>query len=796
MKISLNWIRDFVELADITPAELMERVTMATAEVEEVETCWEHLHQVVTARVTQINPHPNADKLRLVRVNDGQSEMEVVCGAPNVAMDQIVALAKIGTKLPGGELKASSIRGIRSEGMICAEDELGLSESHEGILIFPQDTPIGITLDKLYGPMDIVLEVDNKSLTNRPDLWGHVGFSRELAAIYNKPQRFSVDESLLVKPENPDPLRIDNQTSELCPRYSALVVNNVEVKPSPAWMQHRLRSVGLRPINNLVDVTNYVMLELGQPMHAFDRRQIQGDCIVIRTAKADEIFTTLDENEHKLLESDIVIADTQRAVALGGVMGGMNSEIVDDTTCVVLESANFHPATIRRTANRLNLRTDSAQRFEKGQDPAATYPSIIRAVELIRETCPQAQVVSEFLDAWPSPPETIKIDIDFEHIHTRLGERLPEEQIIGILESLRYGVERNGQQLHLTVPSYRATGDVSMKADIVEEIGRIYGYDNITPIAPLVLSDPPRANLQRELEWQLRDILCQKLNFDEVSNYSFANPQTYEKAGFDTEGYLRLRNPISVDADRMRGDLIPQIIANCATNQKHFEQFRLFELGRTIRKQDRNDKALANETTRLCGAVYGEEETPFYVTKGLILQLLEEIRLPNVQVTIPQNLPSWLHPGRSIQLNFAKKTIGLLGELHPRIADRFELKKRVALFDLDVDLLFNLPRKKLAFEPLQRFPVNPVEITVVVDRTRPVAEIEQVIRKAAGKRLFDMAFLYKYEGERLTQGKKAVTYRVVFGAKDCTLAHEETAALHEGLLKALRDANMPIRGEE
>ena len=798
MKISLNWIKDFVSLQEPDPAEVLRRVTMSTAEVEAVERVGAHFPHVVTACIVAIKPHPNADKLKLVCVNDGLGEMEVVCGAPNLAEGRIVALAKAGCELPIGRLKAAIIRGIRSEGMICAEDELGLSDSHEGILEFPADTPIGLPLDKIFGPPDIVLEIDNKSLTHRPDLWGHIGFAREFAAIYRKPLKRHLDEKLLDDvPEDPDPLLVDNRAPDLCPRYSALVVRNVAVRPSPEWMQQRLRAVGIRPINNLVDVTNYVMAEFGQPMHAFDRRHIQGDVIVIRRADDGERFMTLDEHEHLLTPDDIMIADKNRAVALGGVMGGVNSEIVDDTTCIVLESANFHPVHIRRTANRLQLRTDSAQRFEKGQDPANTRPSIVRSVELIRLTCPEAVIGSGFLDSWPNPPEPVRITIDFDLIHRRLGERLPEETIINILRRLQFKAKRVGiDRLSVAVPTYRATGDVGIPADIVEEIGRIYGYDNITPIPPKALSDPPEANRIRRLEWELRDNLCARFGFDEVSNYSFTSESEMRRYGLDPEPCLRLKNPLSSDADRLRTSLIPNIVANVAANQRTYASFRLFELGRVTLKKNRRDPELARENFRLAGAVYGEGDTPFYPAKSVVWDLLSRMRTADLHYEIAGDPPPWANPGRCVVLSSGRTPIGFVAELHPEVADNCEIHDRVGLFDLDIDIFLSLPRSKVTFKPIRRFPVNPIEITVVVDKRRPVAEIEAVIRKAAGKLLVESRFLYSYKGEKLPADKKAVTYHVVFGAEDRTLGREEVTSLHKKLVNRLRKAGMPLRGEE
>lgn len=799
MKLSLNWIKDFVALDTLDPQNVMTRVTISTAEVEGVEIINRHFAQVVTARVLELRPHPNADKLKLARVNDGMGEVEVVCGAPNVAVGQIVALARAGALLPKGRLELATIRGVRSEGMLCAEDELGLSDDHAGLLVFPPETPLGLTLDKIYGGEDILFEVENKSLTHRPDLWGHYGFAREFSAIYGQTLREPDLGAVSLAPSAPlDPLRIENLAPELCPRYSALVLRKVSVVPSPIWMQQRLRAVGLRPINNLVDVTNYVMLELAQPLHAFDRRRIAGDLIRVRRAEAGERFTTLDKQEHTLTTEQLVIADAGRPIALGGVMGGLDSEIVPDTTCLVLESANFHAAGIRRTATRFNLRTESAQRFEKAQDPANTVPAILRAVELLRLTCPQLEVASLLLDSWPQPPKAVEIEIDFDYIHEHLGERLPEERIIEILRSLHFGVKVLGNRAMLiAVPSYRATKDVGIKADIVEEIGRIFGYDNIAPRAPKVLSDPPEHNLLRELEWRLKDIMVQRLNFCEVYNSSFTDGPALERCGFSTAQTLALRNPLSVEADRMRPTLVPHIIANVAKNQRGYEALRLFELGHAIRKEDPASRELPLETLRLCGALAKQsDDTPFYAVKGCVGELLSVLGYTDWRCDAAAQVPGWAHPGRVAEIRIGQTSLGFIGELHPRVADAHELPFRVALFDLDVAALFALPKPECTFTPLRRFPVNPIEMTVVMDKRESVARVEECIRVAGGAFLLSYSYLYGYEGERLAADKKAVTYNVVFGAPDRTLSGDEVSSLHKNLTATLRQAGFPLRGEE
>jgi len=795
MKLSLEWINEFVNIDGINPADLMNRLTMSTAEVEGLETVGEHFRQVLAVRVIEVKQHPNADKLKIVKVADGVSEYEVVCGAPNVAVGQMVALARTGTVLPSGELKPAVIRGVKSEGMLCAEDELGISDDHSGLLLLPEGTAAGTTLDAIYGAPDALIEIDNKSITNRPDLWGHYGFAREVAAIYGRSLKFAPGENVILEGEAVESLQIENRAPELCMRYSALVIDNVSVRPSPEWMQRRLRRVGLRPINNLVDVTNYIMLELGQPMHAFDRRMIEGGRIIIRRAESGEKFVTLDGVEHELSPENLLIADAVKGVALAGVMGGLHSSIAEDTGKIVLESATFHAANVRRTANAFALRTDSAQRFEKSQDPCNTVPALYRAFELIRLTCPQARTVSPVMDSWPVKAPEIKIEKSLSRIRRRLGADIPDERILGILASLKFGIEKlDDDRFVVSVPSWRATKDISMGADIVEEVGRIYGYDNIAPQAPLVACVTPPSNPQRIFERRLKNVLCTGLGFDEVMNYSMSGEQLFSRCGFDSENALRLRNHLSVEEDRMRTSLIPQIIMNVADNQRFRSDFRIFENGRSYHKVNRSDAGLAAERNWVTGAVSSEKRDGLFLgVRSLLDSLLDRLGI-EADWRVWAGCSSWAHPGRAAQIGAENRVIGNIAELHPKIAGEMDVRHACVIFELDADVLFELHNPDAKFTPLRRFPVNSLELTVVAASRRNQTDIVNIIRKSGGDLLLNVAYMYQYEGDPIPSGSKAVTYNIVFGADDHTLSSEEIEHAREGVIAALAAEGLPVRG--
>ena len=800
MNLSRRWLEDYIDLNGIDDHELMSRLTMSTAEVEEVQRMGEHFNHIVTARITAMGQHPNADKLRLATVEYGADDpLEVICGAPNIEVGQIVPLATVGCPMPAGELKKAKIRGVESIGMLCSEREMGLSDAHTGIMVLPEDTPVGIPLKDVVGFTDAIIDIDNKSLTHRPDLWGHVGFCRELAAIYDRPYTYTPDTALAEKlydESKKDALRIENQAADVCPRYCALVVENVSVKPSPRWMQERLIAVGLRPINNLVDITNFVQYELGQPMHAFDRRQIAGDIIRVRMAQQDEAFSTLDEREHKLCSEDIVIADADRAVALGGVMGGLNSEIQEDTTALVFESACFDAATIRRTAQRHDCRTDSSMRFEKSQDPENADTGIFRALELLLETCPDAVVTSELLDSYPGKADSVSISITLDFLKRRLGIDISAEDVTRILTALEFGVEYNDSSFTIAVPSFRATKDIGIPYDIVEEIGRIWGYDNITPAPPAIDLRPPKErNEFRTFEWVTRDYFALELGFTEVMNYSFVGEDQLKRSGEEPGKELMLRNALASHHDRMRRNLVPGLLEHVTGNLRFFHDFSLFEVGRAYIKEDRQSPKLAEEHTLLAAAMVNAGEDDFYRMKGAIERYLKRMGINGASFEpAGGDLPGWAHPGQAAVIMVQRKPMGHLATLHPKVARNFDIvRHRVILCEMDIGGLFALPARTLKFKQWSEQPTSPFELSVLADRHVYVRDIEKLIRKAAGKQLMDIRLFSVYEGASVPEGQKSVSYHLVFGESERTLSSDEINDLRQRVIDALQKAGYPLK---
>lgn len=788
MRISLDWLNDFVDIHDLDAQDLANRFTLATAEVEGVERIGDNWPGVVTARITAIRPHPDAEKLRLATVTDGGEIQEVVCGAPNIEVGQIIPLAKLGAQLPGGlVIKKAKIRGVESQGMLCSAKELGLAEESSGIFILDPATPLGLPLGQALGFADTVLEVDNKSLTHRPDLWGHLGIAREVAAVFKR--ELTLPPLDLPEPQGESRLDVDVQEPSLCYRYSALAFEGVRVGPSPEWVKRRLAAVGARSINNVVDASNVVMFELGQPTHAFDRDKLAGDCLVIRRAQAGETMATLDEVERTLDPDILVIADSQKPIALAGIMGGISTAVDEKTTRLVLESANFHPATIRRAALKLGLRTDAAARFEKSLDPNWTVMAIARFAQILKETCPQLAAVGCLQDRDHSPHQPVQIPLSTEFVRQKLGMDMKDEAITDILERLGFGVAGEGGHYQIGVPTWRSTKDVGIAEDLVEEVGRMVGYDHIPPVAPLAPVAPTPVDPKRELVRRVRRYLAFGEGFAETYAYPFASAGRLEAAGLDGEAAIPLANPLSADHDRLVPDLIPNLLGQVAGNLRHREHFRVFEVGVTFQPGETHPV----ETEWVAGVVVGPQSPRgelFFQAKGTVERLFGHLKLADVQLEAAQR--ESFHPGRSARLVQGQRDLGWLGEIHPQVADAFGIDSRVAVFLLPVQALYKAKRRAERFEELPQYPHVPFDVAVVVDHKEPAGRVEQLLKQAA-KQIQEVKLFDVYEGDRLPQGKKSLAFRVTFLDPTHTLTPKEIENLQGRVLRKLEEAGYSLR---
>ena len=623
---------------------------------------------------------------------------------------------------------------------------------------------------------DSIIEIDNKSLTNRPDLWGHLGMAREVAAIAGLSVADPVGEMPVAASKGD--LSITIEDSNLCARFSGQRVENVKVGPSPLWMQYRLNSLGVNPISNLVDVTNYVLCELGQPMHAYDA-DLLGDTIVVRAARKGESILALNGEKYLLTPEDIVIADAHKPVGIAGIIGGNDTAIRSTTKRIVLEAANFPAANVRKSSSRLKLRTDASMRFEKGQDPENTVRALARAVELLKQISAGSQAAPP-IDVYARKSTPPKIQLDIDWAERKLGRKLSTEKVINIFRSLVFGVEQiDSRKLLLTVPSWRATKDISIPEDLVEEIGRMVGYASIVPQAPAVLAAPTPRNLEHEQHRAIRAAMVGQ-GFTEVSNYSFISDADAAMFGYSTDKLLQVANPIIADQKYMRPSLLPGIRRNLADNSRYFTDFRLFEIGRAYTK---GPDGAPKERTHLVAAIYGRE------TNGA--NLLEMKRIIQYVAAgykvVPAKAPGKImHPERAAHIEIAGYHVGELYELHPGLLDR----GRVAILDLDLDALRGLPSQRAPYRPLRRFPTSSFDLSIVAPLHTLVADLESKLRQLAGDTLVALQFLLIFA---LPSDKKSVSFRLTLGADDRTLTAEEVTRTRDRVVEGIKSAGFELR---
>ncbi len=780
MNFSYNWLRELVEGLDASPSELTGLITIKTAECEGVHDFAPHLSAVCAARVESVEPIEGSKNVKAVVDTGRYGRKTVVCGAPNCRPGVVTAYVPSGTTLGNKEIRKATIGGVESDGMLASGAELGINGESAGILELQGLEPGA----PLGAEPDSIIEVDNKSLTHRPDLWGHHGMAREVSAITRRALKDPVDLSILPTGDGSINVRIEDY--EMCPRYSALVLENVTVGPSPLWLQARLEAVGLNSISNVVDVTNWVMAEIAQPMHAFDADKLHGG-IVVRRAGAGERIVALNHEEYELQSSNLVIADEESAIAVAGVIGGLYSAIGPETKRIVLESANFHPGSVRKTSVNLKLRTDASMRFEKSQDPENTVRGLARAVQLLQMVSPGIRVVGGVVDVRRKDASTTTrpVVLPLEWLDRKIGRHVDPAEVRQILESLQFGVtEPEPGVLSVVVPSWRATKDISIKDDLVEEIGRMIGYASIPPQPPLVPTKVPPANPARAYHHDLRAALS-AIGFDEVYNYSFVNEKTIDRFGLNFEEHVRVLNPIASDQTHLRTSLVPGIQKNIEDNARYFEEFRLYEIGVEIRKKDVASD-LPVEAFHLCAASYrreGDAEALFE------LKSLAEELAPGVVVKPSVEPQVYEHPARVADLILEGRPVGRLFELHPAFCER----GRAAILNLNLDLLLEMRRAAVKYRPLRRFPSSSFDLSVVAPARALSGDIEALLRQHAGSELESMEWVREYSGPPLAEGTKSVSYRLTVGAQDRTLSSDDLTAIRQRIIEGMRGAGYELR---
>ncbi len=763
MKFSYNWIRSMVDGLDV-PAESLERlITMKTAECEGIELAGELLAGAVAAHVESVSAIEGGKHVVKAIVDAGKyGRKTVVCGAPNCRAGMMSVYVPLGSK---------SIAGVLSEGMLASAAELGISRDHAGIIELSD-------CDQLPPP-DQVIDIDNKSITHRPDLWGHHGMAREVAAITGKVLRDPVNAALLPAPGSP--INVEIEDLSVCPRYSALVFENVTVQPSPLWLQARLTAIGLNPISNIVDLTNYIMAELAQPMHAFDRAKLHGDTIFARAARDGERILALNDETYSLGPSNLVIADAGGPIAVAGVIGGHGSAISEGTTSIVLESANFNAASVRKTSVALKLRTDASMRFEKSQDPHNTVRALARALELLPLLSPGIRLVGGLADrsANLASPEPLELNLDW--LARKLGRTLEASEVQRILESLQFGVASPGPRtLTVTIPSWRATKDVAMADDLVEEVGRMIGYDSIEPTPPLVPCAPSYDPPEREFLRNVRRLIAAR-GYTEVSNYSFISEESARRFGLAIEDHVRVLNPIAAGQELMRASLLPGIHGNIVENARHFDEFRIFEVGHEIHKAG---SAKPEERPHLMAAFYSKSAPQAILElKGLAESLVPGLRLH------PAEPYSWEHSARCAEVWWQGRLIGRLSELHPSLID----SGRAAVLDLDLTLLQSLKPDLAGYKPVRRFPTSAFDLSVIADARELAGNLELRIRQFAGELAEAIEYVREFQGSPLPEGRKSVTFRIVAGAPDRSLSSAEITALYVAIVAGLTGLGYDFR---
>jgi phenylalanyl-tRNA synthetase beta chain len=792
VRISTRWLARHVDLAGLSAHEIAEGLTLSTAEVEGVERFLPHLSDVVVGAVVERGKHPDADKLSFCKVDVGGPELlGIVCGAANVAAGQKVAVARVGTRLPGDlVIKKAKIRGVESQGMICSERELGLGEEHSGIWVLPPDAPVGRPVAESLGLDDWTIEIDNKSLTHRPDLWGHRGMAAEVAAIFRR-NLARLEPSLPPAGKGaPFPVRIE---SPACSRYYAVPIDGVRARRSPDWLRALLSAVGQRPIDLLVDLSNFVMLDLGQPNHLFDRARLSPEGIVVRMARAGETMKTLDGVERKLVSSDLLVCSGPSPVALAGVMGGEGSKVSPETTTLLLETATFHPATVRRTAQRLGLRTDSSARFEKSLDPTLPARAAAHFVALLAGLEPGLALPAPPTDAgeWKDPARTVRLR--GSRARAVLGTEIEDGEIEDVLRRLGFEIERSGDAFDVHVPSARATKDLTIEADLVEEIGRIHRYGRIpekTLVGELLPAPPDE---RRALVRVLQDRLAGPARFREVLSYSFLPDALLEKLGGLGLPHVQVVNPAAEGVSRIRRSVLPSLLAGLEENRRRRDELRLFEIGKGYLPERPSPKGEPMEVHQLALVWAGAPpaaDARFDAGRTPRLQAVVEDLLLAAGRERPAwsacaEPADWAHSGRCLELAGAGKgePLAVLAPLDPALARRLglsgELASEVACAEISIDLLLAAPARAAAYAPVPKFPAVKVDVAAAVPSDVPALRLVEAIGRAgkglvASTELFDL-----YTGPNLGAGRKSLAFHVALASESRTLGEQDVAKFLE-----------------
>ena len=802
MKASIEWLKEYSDI-NVTPVELGDILTMTGSKVETVDQKGNDIKNVVVGKILEIEKHPNADKLVVTKVDVGTEEIQIVTGAKNINVGDIVPIAKDGAELPNGvKIKKGELRGIDSCGMMCSVGELNLDiadypgQIEDGIMILNRsfEEYLGEDIVDILNLKEDIIDFEITS--NRPDCFSIEGLGREVAVSLNKKfknPRGNLDKLKVEDKKSIEGLSVDIEAPDLCYRYIARVVKNVKIKESPDWMKRRLKACGVRSINNIVDITNYVMLELGQPMHAFDINSIEGKHITVRRAKNGEKITTLDEQERELDENNLVIADDKKPVAIAGVMGGLNSEIENDTETVVFESAVFYGGSVRKTAKKVGLRTESSSRFEKGLSAENALRAVNRAVELV-ELIGAGEAIDGKIDVYPTKQEVHKIKLDVDKINNLLGTKLSKKEMVDILEKLEIKVENDVA----IAPYFRM--DLTCLADIAEEVARFYGYDKLD--STLIKADTTLGvrNKGQKIIKKIREVLVNS-GLSEIYTYGFISEKDLEKSNIaeDVKKYaITLQNPLGEEFKLMRPSTIPSMMQILATNaNKKNQNVKLFDISRNYKNTNHQveDGEVPIQEDILTIGMYGDD-IDFYVLKGIIENVLEAINVNRYDIEKEKNNRSY-HPGRCANIKIGIDTIGTIGEAHPEILQNYDIEKRAYIAEINITKLEKYSRENKKYVEIPKFPAVERDLAIIVDEEVEVGEIEKIVTKKAkkAKKLLESMKLFDiYRDEKIGENKKSVAYALMFRDKNKTLSDDEiNVAMYEIIQELQKTLNAELR---
>ena len=796
MLISLNWLRDFVKIPKtISYEKLGELLTTHTVEIDSVTKQADIFAGFVVGKILEIKKHPNADKLNLAKVDVKTEILDIVCGAPNIREGQFVPVALVGVVMPAGfEIKETAIRGEVSKGMLCSPKELGLGEDHSGIMVLDaKKAKTGQDLANYLELDDVIYEIDNKSITNRPDLWGHFGMAREINAFLG----VSMVEQIEKKEINFNTkdlkinLLVENKEPELCQRYMAICLDNIKIDDSPQWLQKRLRSVNIRPINNIVDITNCIMADLGQPLHAFDASHVLNNKIIIRKAKDDETIKTLDNVRRKLNSNMLVIADDKKSLAVAGIIGGAESEIKQDTTSIIIECANFDASLIRKASQKLCVRTESSMRFEKGLDPSLCESAIQKTIELIQEICPKATVVSKLIDIQNFSKEEEIIDLDLDWINKRLGVNIANNKVIAILEILGFIVKKPElNKIKVIVPSWRSN-DISIREDLLEEIARIYGYNNILVEMPKVKIKPLIINEELELENNIKNILSNAPGLSEAMNYSFVGEDQLKKLQINSQDHISLLNPLASHQAKLRQSLMPNLINNIRTNQSSYDEIGFFEIGNVykniegdIYKDNKNREYLPLQEKNIAIILSNKDSKSdiFRNLKGIVEYLLDSLNISELKWLEMQEVLPWSDSKICAQL---EQDLGFVVKIDTKISQKNGIKTNVVVAELKLNKILLLIKKAgpKKYKEQCKYPQLTRDLAFVVAQEILYNNIRDEIinfhELVKDIELFDV-----YQGESLGDNKKSLAFHIIYQANR-TLTNEEVDKIQNKLIENL-----------